>query len=81
MERICLPKNNVTKRTFRYFLTNPSVTVATMMRTCQNDEAGGSLKSHLGTKVPFKKNEDVIFFRAKNVKAYLQKEGCLENKN
>jgi len=43
----------------RYFLTNPSVTGATVNRTCQDDELGGSLKSHLGTKFPFKKNEDM----------------------
>ena len=42
-----------------------------MKRTCQDDEHGGSLKSHLGTKFPFKKN----------VRACLQGEGCLENKN
>lgn len=27
--------------------------------TCQDDEPGGSLKSHLGAKFPFKKNEDM----------------------
>lgn len=51
--RLCLPKNNVTKITFRCFLTNSSVTVTTMMRTHQDDESGGSLTGHLGTKVPF----------------------------
>lgn len=58
LERLGLPENSVTKKPFRYFLTNPSVTGATVNRTCQDDELGGSLKSHLGTKFPFKKNED-----------------------
>ena len=71
LERLGLPENSVTKKPFRYFLTNPSVTEATMKRTCRDDEHGGSLKSHLGTKFPFKKN----------VRACLQGEGCLENKN
>ena len=71
LERLGLPENSVTKKPFRYFLTNPSVTGATMKRTCRDDEHGGSLKSHLGTKFPFKKN----------VRACLQGEGCLENKN
>lgn len=69
MERLRLPKNNVTKRTFRYFFTNPSVIVGTTMRTCQDDEPGGSLRSHSfcpflkWTKGPFKKNEDPWFLR------------------